>query len=106
MKVNYGWLIFHGRKPQHKRLQYIIVFFRIISTISDSSRRQEKLEEKLLVNTNTYKIGDSEQRPWGSWVVCDVMPTAVVKKSLSTLVADCHISGIITVQKDGLLLKV
>ena len=32
------------------------------------------------MNTNTYRIGDREQRPWGSWVVCDVMPTAVVKK--------------------------
>lgn len=32
------------------------------------------------MNTNTYRIGDSEQRPWGSWVVCDVMPSAVVKK--------------------------
>ncbi len=29
---------------------------------------------------NTYQIGDTDQRPWGTWLVLDIMPTAVVKK--------------------------
>lgn len=39
---------------------------------------------------NTYKVGDHEDRPWGSWIVMDVMPRAVVKKI--TLIPGARIS--------------
>ncbi len=32
------------------------------------------------MNVNTYKPGDRDERPWGSWLVYDVLPHAVVKK--------------------------
>lgn len=32
------------------------------------------------MNVNTYKQGDSANRPWGSWWVYDVMRYAVVKR--------------------------
>lgn len=32
------------------------------------------------MNVNTYKPGDRDERPWGNWLVYDVLPHAVVKK--------------------------
>lgn len=32
------------------------------------------------MNVNTYKQGDRDERPWGNWLVYDVLPHAVVKK--------------------------
>lgn len=32
------------------------------------------------MNVNTYKQGDRDKRPWGNWLVYDVLPHAVVKK--------------------------
>lgn len=32
------------------------------------------------MNVNTYKPGERDDRPWGSWLVYDVIPHAVVKK--------------------------
>ncbi len=32
------------------------------------------------MNVNTYKPGERDQRPWGNWIVYDVIPHAVVKK--------------------------
>ena len=32
------------------------------------------------MNVNTYKPGARDERPWGNWLVYDVLPHAVVKK--------------------------
>ena len=32
------------------------------------------------MKSETYHIGEADERPWGTWQVLDIMPKAVVKK--------------------------
>lgn len=40
------------------------------------------------MNVNTYKIGSSENRPWGSWEIYDILPEMTIKK-LQVLPGQC-----------------